>query len=427
MAESKTGHVNTLNYLKMFFRRKELIIIPAFLGLVVGISAGILAPKKYRSSTVILVQEGKTDNPLFRTLAVSTTVRERLNTIRESMLGWNSLVKLVKRLELDKDVKTRRDFENLILRVRRNIVIRLRAHNIIEVSYVDEDPVRAQAVVKTITDIFIERNREIQTQEINEAIRFIEQQLRVYKSKIKSAEIAKLEDQLQELLTDATEKHPMVKQLRERIAAKRRELKEENLEFIKDETLSVETTNPLIESIRKALDSFEGDEGAAQKADSSDDLYKAMMMERLTQAVARDIRVNDQIYNMLLQRLETARITKSLQLSKEGTRYEVIDPPRVPLEPFQPNRLVMAVMGLVLGATAGFGLVFFREFFDKSFIDVEDAKEYLGVPLLGAISKINTDFTLRRERERKQWMYSLTVLSGAMIVIVTLTIANFLK
>ncbi len=130
-----------MNYLKVFFRRKEYILIPVFIGLIVGVCAGILLPKKYKSSTILLVEDGKSDNPLFDNIAVSTTVNQRLTTIRESMLGWNSLLELVKRLKLDKEVKTPQELEKLIIDdIRQKIDIELRGRNIIDLSYVGSTP-----------------------------------------------------------------------------------------------------------------------------------------------------------------------------------------------------------------------------------------------------------------------------------------------
>ena len=56
---------------------------------------------------IILVHEGKTDNPIFNKLAVSTTIEQRMSGIRESILGWESLKELVKRLKLDRDLNSR--------------------------------------------------------------------------------------------------------------------------------------------------------------------------------------------------------------------------------------------------------------------------------------------------------------------------------
>src|SRR3990167_9342567 len=231
MASLEESGLAPLNYLKIFFRRKELVLIPAFLGLVLGACSGILMPKKFKSSTVILVQEGKSDNPLFDNLAISTTVEQRLAGIRESLLGWVSLSELVKRLDLDKNVTSKLGFEELIKTIQNNIKIRLLGGNILYLDYVGKDPQETQAVVKNITDIFISKNQEVQDQETADAITFIEEQLHVYRGKIKSAEIAGLQERLDALLLDSTEKHPLVKELKDQIAAKRGALKKENLEY----------------------------------------------------------------------------------------------------------------------------------------------------------------------------------------------------
>ena len=165
MASSEGFSASPINYLKIFFRRKELIVISAFIGLVFGICSGTVMPKKYKSSTVILVQEGKSDNPLFDKLAVSTTVEQRLIGIRESILGWNSLSELVKRLDLDKDVETKAELEYLIKGIKKNMKIRLRGGNILYLSYVGEDPEETQQIVKNVTDIFISKNVEAQNQD----------------------------------------------------------------------------------------------------------------------------------------------------------------------------------------------------------------------------------------------------------------------
>lgn len=418
--------LSPINYLKIFFRRKELVLIPTFIGLILGVCTGILLPKKFKSSTIILVQEGKTDNPLFNKLTVSTTIRQRLVGIRETILGWNSLAELVKRLDLDKDVKTKFEFEELIMTIRKNIKIHLRGNNILNLTYVDKDPETTQAVVKNITDIFINKNVQAQNRETSDAIIFIEEQLHVYLGKIKSAEIAYLQDQLDTLLIDSTPKHPLVKELQQQIDAKKLELKKKNLEYTETANLAEQQTKPMIDEIKKALDSLEvnsfGKGVAGRNPDS-----KLLVNVNLEKVLARDVGVNERIYNMLLRRIETAKITQRLQSSKEGTRYEIIDPPRIPFKPFKPNRVLVAMVGLFLGAVAGVGLILASEFFDKSFIDVEEAKEYLGIALFGAISKINTPESLRREKEKKRWLYGLSVVTGIIMVIITINLADYLK
>ena len=420
--------VNPMNYLKIFFRRKELVIIPAFIGLILGICTGIILPKKYLSSTILLVEEGKTDNPLFQELAVSSTISQRMNSIRESMLGWYSMLKLVERLDLAKDVKTQQEFENLILGIRKDILIKLRTNNIIELAYVGENPTITRDVVKTITEIFIERNVETQNQETSDAIAFIEEQLKLYRSKVKSAEIANLKDRLKVLLIDSTENHPTVKELQSQIKTREDELKKENLQYIEDAQLTAGTVNPMIDQIRNALDNIDGGRTIKTSGDSSQqDYLKLLIAEKLDDVMARDASVNDKIYAMLLSRLETAKITQRLQTSKEGTKYTILDPPRVPLRPFQPNKVLVALIGLFIGILCGTGFILAIEFMDQSFIDVEDANRFFKEPLLGAISKIQTELGLKKEKERVSWMYSMAFITGMAVIVITLAVAHYLK
>lgn len=428
MKDFDASSVSLLSYLKIFFRRKELLIIPLFAGLTLGICAGVVLPRQYRSETVIMVQEGKSDNPLFDKLAVSTTISQRMTGLKESILGWNSLTELVKRLDLAKDVKNKMEFEELIRKLKGGIKLKLRGNNIINLAYISDNPEMTQAVVATITEIFIDQNIRLQDDETADAITFIEQQLKVYKGKIKSAEIAKLQEQLDSLLVDSTEKHPLVKRLQGQIAAKKEALRAENLEYVQDINLEKDTTNPIIENIKNALDSIESisnpTAGAGGKTDNNAQLTLNLDLQKV---LARDAGVNENIYNMLLQRLETAKITQRLQSSKEGTQYTILEPPRIPLKPFQPNVVLVAFIGLFLGAAAGVSLVIGAEFLDKSFIDVEEAKNFLGVPLLGAISKINTTDSIRMEHEKERWLYTTTVAIGVIVVAVTVAASNFLK
>jgi len=429
MQASNQENFPIMSYLKVFFRRKHIIIVISFVGLVIGICVGMILPRQYESSTVILVEEGKTDNPLFEKLAVSTTVLQRLETIKESMLGWNSIVKLIERLGMDDEIADAKELEDKVMSIRKNIDIKMKGHNIIYLSYIGYDPVRTKDVVENITKIFIERNKEIQSKETADAIAFIEEQLKVYKGKIKSAEIAKLQDQLDELLIDSTPRHPLVQELQEKVKLKERELKAENLQFTDSEILKLESNKPLIDSIKTALTKLETEKPLSddQKIDPKGELYKVMLMDKLENVMARDAAVNEKIYNELLQRLETAKITQRLQVSKEGAKYTILDPPRVALEPSKPNRVLLAVGGLILGMIVGFAIVFALEFLDKSFLDVEDAKEFLGAPLLGAISKIQTHESVRLEKEKQRWIYSLTFIFGMLAIAATFVLMDLLK
>ena len=418
-------------YLRIFLRRKWSIINLAFVGLVLGICAVLLLPKVYKSSSTILVQEGKTDNPLFNNLAVSSTITERAQAIREIMLGWDSLSILVKRLNLDQEAKSGLEYEKIIKELRKDIDISLREGNIIDLSYVSNDPKRSQAVVQAVTDIYIDRNRVFQNKATSDAINFIEEQLHVYQGKIKSAEIANLKDKLNILLVDSTEEHPLVRDLRAQINKKMQELKNENLQYSEDKQLNMETNSPMIEQIRGTLDSLTDKQGASTASSKApgeeNDIYKVMLINNLDKVMARDVNVNEAIYNSLLQRLETAKITQRLESSKEGTKYVVLNPPQIPLRPISPNAPLVIIFGFLLGACSGVALVIMQEFSDKSFFDAQEASQFLGAPMLGVITKIHTPESIKAEQRKNALMLISMTLFCVLLVLVSIKIRTLIK
>lgn len=309
-------------------------------------------------------------------------------------------------------------------------MVTMRGHNLIQLAYFGKEPQKVHLIAKTLTDIFVEENMRSQTKETDVAIDFINEQLQVYKKKIKQAEIAQMEEQLDDLLIDSTEAHPMVKDLREKMRVAETELESGEFE-IKKSAQALAADNPLVESIQKELDkalseeteeassslayAFEGDESTA---DSNKALYKLYLMDKLDDVAARDMNVNVNIYNMLLQKLEQAKITQRLEASKEGTRYTILDPPRLPLKPVKPNKGLIILAGLFLGGVSGTGLVFAREFTDQSVLDIEDAKQCLDLPILGAISRLTTQEEIDRERFNRFKVITL-VLFLSVILIVT--------
>ncbi|MDD5436778.1 MAG: GNVR domain-containing protein, partial [Candidatus Omnitrophica bacterium] len=380
MEQTHMKQLKPIDYLKVMFRRKWLIIAPVFVAIVIGIIAGNTLPKLYRSSTLILVEEGKVINPLIQGIAVSTSVAQRLSMLREQILGWDRVIQLIKNLQLDKDIRNQSEFEGLVRKLRKNIGVSLRSQNLITIAYEGKDPAEAQKIVKTITDIFISENVRQQGKEAENAINFINDQLKLYQKKLKQAEIATMDEQLKKLLIDSTEKHPMVIELKKKIASAQGELDKGNYAI---NTAALGDSNPDNSALKvqisklkedlatqtvDATDTAPGTNRSKLSAVSNDKLYKLLLLDKLDKSEARDEGVTQKIYNELLQRLETAKITQRLEASKEGTRYTILDPARIPSKPAKPNKAMVLLMSIFVGAALGVGFVFLAELFDHSFL-----------------------------------------------------------
>lgn len=425
-----------LRYLKIFFRRKWFLAVPAVVGLIGGIVFGAILPKVYESSSVVMVEEEKTLNPLISGLAVSADINSRMRTIREQILGWNSLVQLVERLNLAKDIKNQLQYERLILGLRDKVQVRMKGPNLIKIAYQSRDPQEAKRVVQTVNEIFVEENLRAQEKESTVAIDFLKDQIKVYSRKIRESEIAEMKDKLKDLLVDSTEEHPMVKDLRKRIAEEERSLDTESFDVETAKPIPV-ASNPAYESLIKqqidqAVQTVSATNTSPDTRDlvplgrvnpgqtgSNEALYNLLLLDKLDATMARDAKVNENIYNMLLQRLETAKITQRLEASKQGTRYTVLDPPRLPLRPIKPNKFLVMIMGIFFGVSAGIGLVLLMEFTDHSFLGIDEAKEFLDAPILGGISKILTEEDVSAARVQNRYRAMVFGVTSFVLIVVT--------
>ncbi|MBU1045313.1 MAG: hypothetical protein KJ915_13070 [Candidatus Omnitrophica bacterium] len=408
---------NLVNYLQIFFRRKHLFLYPFLLTVTVVVIASFVLPKTYVSSSVILIEEEDVINPLISGLAVSTTVVDRLRILREQILSWKSLTELTKRLNLDAAIKSQYSYEEFIKDLRKNITVESRGEQLVMIAYSGENPETVQQVAKTLTDIFIQQNVDAKTRETHVAVSFLEDQLKLYRHKIKSDEIKNLQDQLDQLLVDSTVKHPMVQNLQSRIDKLKTELDKDEIDVRLQAQKPLADKDMLSYMILKELK--KGDDSAA--SDSVSDMANNLSLNLNNRAgMALDATVNEDVYAMLLKRLETARITQKLDTFKEGTRFTVIDPPRLPLKPSKPDPIKFLMMGLVLGAGIGYGCIFLAEMLDRSYKNIYDVKGDMTLPILGAISTIITEDEFQKTKKGAKFTYLMMALFFGLLIVMVL-------
>ncbi len=430
MEQQSSSPKHPADYLKIVFRRKWFLIAPIVIGIVGGIIAGNVIPKVYEASTLILVEEGRVANPLMQDLTISTSTGQRLGVLREQILGWDRLQQLIQTLNLAKDVRNQWQFETLVKTLRRCIKVDIRKPytNIISISYGSKDPAEAKNIVKTITDIFIAENLRQQTKETEDAVVFINDQVELFQKKLKESEVADMQDQLNKLMVDSTEKHPLVIELKKKIASAKGELKGGNFNV---QASSIAGSDSELKTMREELKQMRddisnpkidaSDTGAnrtAMASTTNEKLYKLLLLEKVDQATAKDQSVNQKLYNTLLERLETAKITQRLAASKEGTRYTILDPVRLPLKPAWPNKPIVLLMGILLGACAGIGLICVIELFDHSFLGIDEARAFFELPIFGAVSKIITESDLKAAELKRTRLTGISIATGVVLLIV---------
>jgi tyrosine-protein kinase Etk/Wzc len=108
---------------------------------------------------------------------------------------------------------------------------------------------------------------------------------------------------------------------------------------------------------------------------------KEMKLNRLIRAY----QVNEQVYTMLLEKLQEAKINEAMKTAD----IRVVDYALVPKVPISPNYIKNILVGVLLGIFLGVGLAYALEFADTSLNTVEEVERRLSRPVIGIIPRVS--------------------------------------
>lgn len=137
--------------------------------------------------------------------------------------------------------------------------------------------------------------------------------------------------------------------------------------------------------LRKKLNDFQVSLSTLRDRISRQPQYEVQMRN-----LDNDVKSAREVYEAFKNQLTGSEISQSLVRDESESKYRIIEPAAVPLTPVKPNRLKITGLGLVLGIVIGGAALFLMELLDRSFRRVEEVEEYLGVPVLAAIPKIDS-------------------------------------
>lgn len=211
-------------------------------------------------------------------------------------------------------------------------------------------------------------------------------------------EIKAVESELTVLLVEQkrTEEHPAVVAKREILQEMQAELTRV-LQDVRTETVQV--PNEMHTSLVKARVEAEADLARARRKlavmrTKEEELLEEVRRapdlrserDRLRGAVAEA----EETLATRLQALETAQAELQALREENPLQFETIVPPDPPRDPSGPGTLVIAGVGLLLGAFLGIGAACVADARDRSFRDPWQVSAVLGLPTLGAIDAIRT-------------------------------------
>jgi uncharacterized protein involved in exopolysaccharide biosynthesis len=125
--------------------------------------------------------------------------------------------------------------------------------------------------------------------------------------------------------------------------------------------------------------------------------------------LTRDYRTLQTTYESLLSKREDAKLAANLERRNIGEQFKVLDPARVPEQPYSPNRIVIVAGGAVGGLAMGLLIIGVLEFSDSSFSREDEVVRLCQVPVLALVPIMMSVEERSRTRKRRLMTIAATV------------------
>ncbi len=179
-------------YLDILRRRHISFLLALLFGWLVVWGASWIVPPRYKSTTLILVQQPSMPKD-YVTPNVSDNLQDRLASITQQILSRTRLLTIIERLNLYQGGKAHLAPDDQVAQMRKDIdveLVRDTANRItaFRVSFLAGDPYTAQAVTRLLTELFINENLKTRQQESEDTTNFIKDQLETARNNLAAQE-----------------------------------------------------------------------------------------------------------------------------------------------------------------------------------------------------------------------------------------------
>jgi len=190
--ERESQSFDLQHYLGMARRRHQHFLVPLLLGWLVVWGASWVLPARYKSGTLILVEQPTMPKD-YVTPNINDDLQERLQSITQQILSRTRLLHIIEQLNLYADEHAVSTPDEKVERMRKDIEIELvrDAQNRVtafNVYYSARDPRVAQQVTSELTNLFINENLEVRQQQSEDTTKFLESQLETARQNLEAQE-----------------------------------------------------------------------------------------------------------------------------------------------------------------------------------------------------------------------------------------------
>lgn len=191
--EQNSGGLDLQRYLDLIRRRHMQFLIPAFLGWLVVWGASWVLPARYKSGTLILVDQSTMPKSYVEP-NVNDDLQSRLQSIKQQVLSRTRLLLIIDKFHLYAGGRRRLTPDEMVGLMSKDIDIDLVQDqnsgliNGFKISYSAADPHVAQKVASELTGLFINENGKVRLHESEDTTNFLASQLESARTRLAEQE-----------------------------------------------------------------------------------------------------------------------------------------------------------------------------------------------------------------------------------------------
>jgi len=407
------------------WRRRKWLALATFAAiLAAAASVAAFLPDRYQGTATVLVERRATESPLRP--GDSDEMETRLQTIGEKLLSRAQLEGLIERFDLYKEQrKGNASTEAIVEQMRRDIHLELKGIDPLSgrgttvsfaLSYWGDDPRIAAEVANTIAASYVEDNRRSRERQAASSAKFLKAQLGEAKVKLdeSSAEQARLVARRDGLIKRLALMEP-TNVPRTTDAMRLAKLRQELTELL----WQYKDNHPEVTKARSEIRALEMQVAAAAPEDRTSTI-DGQAIQQVKDALAQvdasvmsgDYATAKDHYLSLMKMYEEARLNENMEQDEQGVQFAILDPAVVPDKPASPNRFRILFGGLAMSIGMAIGAMVVTERLDTSFHALDDLREFTRLPILASIPRIVTT--------KEQWRRRHNLILGCTLAVVGL-------
>jgi polysaccharide chain length determinant protein (PEP-CTERM system associated) len=186
-----------LSLLKGIWKYRWYSMVVAWLVVVGGWVAVYSLPDNYQASARVYVDTQSILKPILSGMTVIPDVEQQVSIMSRTLLSRPNVERVMRMVDLDIKASSVKEKDALVNDLMNQIKIGgTTSHDIYTISYNNPDPKLAKNVVQSLLTIFIEGSFGDKKQDSDNAVRFIDDQIKQYEEKLVTAENAMKEFKL---------------------------------------------------------------------------------------------------------------------------------------------------------------------------------------------------------------------------------------